>query len=185
MIKLYKKDKKGILHYAEAWLGVIHTGKVGKRGETENLPLSKFDNEAAFFDYFEKQFLPQDYTKFPDEEKHYLVVQFKMKSLKGNKRDLWLKDAVTDALNDELGWNGIGHVDGFDMGRTFADSKKYVLNIFCIVVDEAKGIAAIKRRLRENRLDYTQIKIAAKLFTSQDNYILKYTAKKNDLNFSL
>ncbi|MEN7548602.1 hypothetical protein AAG747_11815 [Rapidithrix thailandica] len=190
MIKLYKDDNKGNKLYAEYWIDnnkmIIHTGKVGKEGNTEEFNVSeKFNSENNAIKYFKERFEPEGYKEIPDNDICFLVVQFPMKSLKGNNRDHWLKEKVTEYLNSELGWRGIGHVDGFDMGEQINFPKKYALNIFCDVVDEEKGIAAIKRCLREYRLDYTQIKIASKPYLSDGEFELKYSAKKKDQTFSI
>jgi len=191
MFKLHKKDNKNNLLYAEFWVsednkGVVHTGKVGKNGSVEEFIIGEeYKTSSSFLDYFETKFRELAYTDFKDEDLTYLVLQFAMKSLKGNKRDYWLKDKVTEYLNNELGWRGLGHVDGFDMGEQISFKGKYALNIFCEVYDEEKGIAAIKRCLREYRLDYTRIKIASRPYLSDAGFQLKYSAKKKDQSFSL
>lgn len=96
----------------------------------------------------------------------------------GSKRDLWLKDKATEALTNELGWKGLGFVDGHDMGKTANPGPQYALNIYCFVMDEELGIQAIKRVLKETRLDYTRIKIASRELNSDGEYVLKYSAKK-------
>ncbi len=191
MFKLHKKDSKNNLLYAECWIsdnekGIVHTGKVGKDGDTKEFDIGeKFRTMSDFLEYFAEHFKQLGYYKFKDDDLTWLVVQFEMKSLKGNKRDHWLKDKVTKYLNSELGWRGIGHVNGFDMGEQISFKGKYALNILCEVYDEEKGIAAIKRCLREYRLDYTRIKIASRPYLSDVGFQLKYSAKKNDQNFSI
>lgn len=71
------------------------------------------------------------------------------------------------------------------MGELLNSPKQYALTIFCKVVHEDKGIAAIKRCLREYRLDYTRIKIATKPNSIKGDWQLKYSAKKKDQTFSL
>ncbi|EGL15230.1 MULTISPECIES: hypothetical protein [unclassified Paenibacillus] len=118
-------------------------------------------------------------------EKSWLVVQFPLKSVKGSQRDHWLKDKVTEYLGIFLSDAELGYVDGFDMGKCVSDPTAYALNIFCVVTDEASGIALIKRVLREYRLDYTRIKIAAMPYENGDAYTLKYAYKKGVTDFSL
>ena len=189
MIKLYKHDNNDFL-YAECWVDanqvIIHKGKIGKKGHTEQLNLKdKLNSEEDIINSFKKKFELEGYQKIPHDSVYLLVVQFPMKSIKGNKRDHWLKDKVIEYLDNELGWLGVGHIDGFDMGQQISFPTKYTLNIFCEVVDESIGIAAIKRCLREYRLDYTHIKIASKLYFSDNKFELKYSAKKQDQTFSL
>ncbi len=191
MKKLYKQDN-AILLYAEYWIDqekqavIIHTGKVGKTGETEEINLNNFSGSVEKAEtFFFNKYKPLGFSELADLEKYEIVVQYKMKSLQGNKRDHWLRDKVSDYLNHELGWNGLGYVDGYDMRKMISDDQKFVLNIYCIVVDEEKGIAAIKRCLREYCLDYTQVKIASKPYLSEIPYQLKYSPKKNNQTFSI
>ncbi len=88
----------------------------------------------------------------------WILIQYPLKSLTRTKRDIWLKDRVTDVLNDDLGWKGLGIVDGFDIGQTANPNKQFALNIFCVVVDEEIGIKVIKSALRNNNCDYTRVK---------------------------
>lgn len=118
-------------------------------------------------------------------EQFWLVVQYPMKSPKGNQRDCWLRDKVMEYLEITLGEANLGYVDGFDMGKCISDPNQNALNIFCVVTDEERSIALIKRILRESRLDYTRIKIATMPFGEEGAYTLKYAAKKGDYGFSL
>ncbi len=190
MIKLYKREKDNSLRYAEYWIDdieiILHTGKVGRKGKVEKYFLGKdFNSEKSFVSFFLKKYEPQNYKRITDEEICYIAVQFPMKSLKGNKRDHWLKDKVQEYLNDWLGWVGLGNVEGFDMGELINYPKTYALTIFCEVVDEERGIKAIKSCLRYSRLDYGVVKIATRPYLSDVGFQLKYSAKKNDTFFSL
>lgn len=186
MLKLYKNESNQTLSYAEYWItnetAVIHTGKAGKIGTIEEVPVS---DASEFENSFIKKYSAEGYYKIPEQECFWIVVQFPVKSLTGNKRDSWLKDKVCEVLDEELGWKGLGHVDGFDIGLTMNPKKQFALNIYCIAVDEVLGIAAIKRALREYRLDYTKVKIASRKNTEDSQYALKYSAKKTDLEFYL
>ncbi|WP_426333864.1 hypothetical protein ACN9MH_01045 [Paenibacillus silvae] len=118
-------------------------------------------------------------------EKHWLVVQYPLKSAKGSKRDQWLKETVMEYLEAALTRNELGEVDGCDQGSSMADPQKYVMNIFCIVTDEERGIALVKKVLRESRLDYTRIQIATMPYGTEGSYTLKYASKKGVAEFSL
>ncbi|WP_185404078.1 hypothetical protein [Listeria cossartiae] len=188
MLKLYKKESTGI-SYAEYWLhdkeATIHYGKIGKVGQTEKDAnyLENYQDEADFKEAFLQRFVPQGYSEFPEEEKCWIVVQYPLKSLNGTKRDIWLKDRVTDVLNSDLGWKGLGLVDGFDMGQTANPTKQFALNVFCVVVDEETGIKAIKSALRNNSCDFTRVKIASRSFSANEDFTLKFSAKKKDETF--
>jgi len=118
-------------------------------------------------------------------EKYWLVVQYPMKSAKGSGRDQWLKDKVMEYLEISLADASLGYVDGFDMGTSIIDSKKYVLNIFCVITEEERGIALVKRVLKESRLDYTRIIIATMPYGKDEAYTLKYAHKKGITDFTL
>lgn len=65
------------------------------------------------------------------------------------------------------------------------DPKKYVMNIFCVVTDEERGIALVKKVLRESQLDYTRILIATMPYGTEGSYTLKFASKKGVTEFSL
>ncbi len=190
MIKLYKRDEKGDLHYAEYWISenkiTLHAGKVGREGRVKEYYLEKdFNTEDEFIVFFREKYESKGYLEIKDEDTYFLAVQFPMKSLLGSKRDKWLRDKVIEYLDEELGWNGLGHIDGFDMGRLIVGEKKFGLTIFCVVVDEEKGIKAIKSCLRYSQLDEHRVKIASRPYLSNNVFKLKYSAIKNDNTFSL
>ncbi|GBG07367.1 hypothetical protein PAT3040_01915 [Paenibacillus agaridevorans] len=118
-------------------------------------------------------------------EKFWLVVQYPLKSEKGSQRDNWLRDKVMEYLDISLADANLGCVDGFDMGKCISDPKKYALNIFCIITEEERSIALVKRVLRDSRLDYTRIKIATMPYGELGTYTLKYAYKKGITDFSL
>ncbi|MDN4070569.1 hypothetical protein QYF50_21950 [Paenibacillus vini] len=118
-------------------------------------------------------------------EQFWLVVQYPLKSAKGTQRDGWLKDKVMEYLEISLANADLGHVDGFDLGKSVSDPKKYHLNIFCVVKDEERSISLVKRVLKESRLDHTRIKIATMPYGTDAAYTLKYAAKKGVTDFSL
>jgi hypothetical protein len=118
-------------------------------------------------------------------EPYWLVIQYPLKSEKGSQRDGWLRDKAMEYLELALADAGLGHVDGFDMGKSRSEPSKYVLNLFCVVTEEQRGIALVKRVLRESRLDYSRITIATMPYGKEETYTLKYTAKKGVTDFSL
>lgn len=111
-------------------------------------------------------------------EKYWLVVQYPLKSAQGSKRDHWLKEKIMEYLETVLTQAELGEVDGCDLGSRVADPKAYVMNIFCVVTDEDRSIALIKKVLRESRLDYTRIQIATMPYGTEGSYTLKYASKK-------
>jgi len=184
MLTLYKKEADGKILYAEYWIEegqvVEHIGTVGTYGTTTRTDLPGSDrDEAEYKSDFLTRFTDQGYEEASNQYGYVLLIQYPMKSMAGSKRDLWLKDKASEALISELGWKGLGVVDGHDMGKTANPVTAFALNIYCYVVDEQLGIQAIKRVLKETRLDYTQIKIASRELENDGEYVLKYSAKKD------
>ena len=52
---------------------------------------------------------------------------------------------MEEVLNERLGWTGLGHCDGGDMGSG-------TVNIFCVVVDFKTALPVIVRELESSRL---------------------------------
>ncbi|WP_338539999.1 hypothetical protein [Paenibacillus tundrae] len=186
MFTLYKKKPDGNLLYAEYWIEdgqlVEHVGTVGALGTTSRIDFpGEYQNEDEFKHNFLSRYTSQGYEEASKQEAVILLIQYPMKSISGSKRDLWLKEKATEALTSELGWRGLGFVDGFDMGKSTNPVEQYALNIYCHVVDEKLGIQAVKRVLRETRLDYTQVKIASRAMNCDAAYVLQYSAKKDSV----
>lgn len=174
MIKLYKFVENKGLHYKEMWFDnqknviVIHSGKVGYIGKCEEISIA-VEHVEKYSERFVSECNQQGYINLHDDDLCWLVIQYPLKSEFGNKRDAWLKDKVYEYLQSHLGWYGLGHVDGFDIGN-----KK--LNIFCKVVDEEKAVSSIKTCLKTSRLDFTHARIATKKI-NENEYQLKYSYK--------
>lgn len=168
MRKLYKRDQ-GRLLYRECWVEAgattVHHGVVGRRGAVERGELAV--SEAAFERAFVRESRDLGYAPIPTSEMFSLVVQFPMKSAMGNKRDRWLLETVSKHLDEELGWRGLGHVDGNDFGSG-------ELNVFSWVVDDVLGADAAKARLRASRLDLARARIATRR-RGEDQYVLRYS----------
>lgn len=118
-------------------------------------------------------------------ESFWLVIQYPLKSAKGTQRDCWLRDKVMEYLEVSLAGAGLGYVDGYDMGKCISNPKQYALNIFCVVTEEERSIALIKKVLRESWLDYTRVKIATMPYGQEQAYTLRFAYKKGVVDFSL
>ncbi|GGF23317.1 hypothetical protein [Flavobacterium limi] len=182
MIKYYKTDDKEQLLYKETWFdeknkkAIVHYGKVGYKGKVEEIPIEMQTANDEFINIFCKECSNNGYYQIDDDNHHWVVIQYSLKSEFGNKRDLWLKEKVQEYLKNHLGWTGLGNVDGFDMGQR-------KLNIYCKVVDDERAVSSIKTCLKEYRLDLNKAKIAIKK-AGEENYNLKFSHKKAD-NFKL
>ncbi|MFM9402786.1 hypothetical protein ACKLNQ_12750 [Myroides odoratimimus] len=176
MVKYYKKDLLGNIVYKESWVEVdqqyciIHWGKYGYQGKTKQMFLSEYASEQEYFKIFANECEEEGYSLIPTEEMYQVVIQFPLASTFGNKRDKWLQEKVEEYLNEYLGWRGVGHVDGFDIGG-------FKLNIFCKVVEPTKAVSCIKTCLKTSHLDLTRCCIASRK-QNEEEYLIHYSLKK-------
>jgi hypothetical protein len=134
MLKLYKQVPSGILYW-ETWEDgrshVMHWGLVGDRGEqSETNDIKSVEHEIAMRradGYSERENLPQ------------LVLQYRLEGW-GNTVDIDRRDRIEGLMNEALGWTGLGHCDGGDIGSG-------TINVFCFVVDAQLGLACILEAL--------------------------------------
>lgn len=86
------------------------------------------------------------------------------------------------ALNESLGWNGAGHVDGWEVGSLLHDSERYVLNLYCLTVNADLALGIMLQAL-EARVDCSHLKLAV-MKADEDRYQLAYSADFSE-DFSL
>jgi len=184
MIKLYK-TKNSRLHYSECWIdgkiATIHTGIVGNKGESEEIRDVKDEN--GFLANFQKVWMKKGYALIPEEQQSLLVLQWPMKTLTGSTYNHSIRNHAEALLNEHLGWLGLGHVDGFDMGRTSNPKEEFALNIFCKVVDDKIAVESIVKML-PLQLDCSRLKIATRRI-GDENFTLQYSAKEKEKTFYL
>lgn len=178
MLKLYKKTDEKVL-YAECWMNsktaTIHTGVVGNIGRSREVSCK---NETAFLNDFQKHYKRRGYERCPENEQFWVVLQWPMKTLEGNTYNRGMRDSATKILNEGLGWLGLGHVDGFDMGRTANPKEEFALNIFCLVVDLDIAIQHIVDTIPK-QLDCSRVKIASRRY-DEESFTLNYCAKPKE-----
>lgn len=134
MIRLYKRDETGKpAAYHEAWIEphnkriVEHWGYLGDAGDTAT-------HRIKILGSLEKQFTgvlqparELGFEELSDGELSALVVSYPVKG-QGTDADHDKRDDIQDALNEKLGWTGLGHCDE---GRIHAGA----MEICCRVVD--------------------------------------------------
>lgn len=189
MVKLYRKDPKG-LHYVEYWVNetataTVHSGVVGTVGKAKQVPC---EDATALRKAFTKEHCAQSYVPQSALESIWIAVQFPLSPFDLNTQalspqDAALRDTAQSLLDESLGWNGLGGVDGWEVGRRLDDPGQFVLNIFCVVVDGPLAADCIRDTLSK-KLDCTNLKLGMRK-GDQDDYTLLYAANKHDQNFSL
>jgi len=154
MIKLYKKinDK---LHYWETWdkdnkTAVVHWGIVGEIGEDKEVRGGLFSNFRKIVQKEIDEKLEEGYAEFDDESYAFLEIEYKIEGF-GTEADLDKRHRLEGALNELLGWTGLGHVDGGSIGSGTMEAG-------CMVVDFDIAKEIIEHNLKDTEFaDYSRI----------------------------
>lgn len=187
MVKLYLQEGE-TLSYAEVWIdGDIVTEHVGVCGETGEVTECQLDSEDGWQEYltgFLKCYYEQGYDQWPDEDLCWIVVQFPVAPAALQRgaapvlepADEALREAAEMAVNEGLGWTGLGMADGWEAGRRTDDPGAFVLNLYCVAVNCQMALAVLREVLEaESEVDCSHMKIAAKE-AGAEAYQLIYSA---------
>jgi hypothetical protein len=176
IIRVYKRDDEGVLHFREGWFDedysqfVMNYGVVGHQSRTEETDVADAAAVEGLMDAFAVQCAEDGYAEIPDKEQFWVVAQFALKTKDGTERDRYPEEKAKDAIISHLAWRGLGTVERSE----FSD---YKLNIFCLCPDVNKAVNAIKICCRGADLHFTKLSIGAAPFTEPANFKLKHSAK--------
>lgn len=143
MLKLYMSSEAPT-RYWETWEsdGVItvHAGVLGQVGEVSRIPRSKaaarvVENQAA-------RLRAQGYAEIENEALFTLSIQYRLAGW-GSSEDLNKRHRVEELMDECLGWTGLGHCDGGDIGS--GD-----MNVCCLVVDPFVALDPILESLQQH-----------------------------------
>ncbi|MGL3804881.1 hypothetical protein ACSYDW_02190 [Paeniglutamicibacter sp. R2-26] len=172
IVRTYRRDEDGTLTFREAWysqyegeeLGqfVVNHGTVGHQSKTETAKDVTEKVAEGLLDAFTEQCAEDGYAPLTDEEQHWVIVQYALKSVDGTDRDKYLESTAKEALTGHLAWRGLGTVESSD----YAPRK---LNIRILSPEPKRAVSAIKTCLREAKLDYTKLSIATAPFDGLEN----------------
>jgi len=149
IIKLYKRDaEKDVFYYWEAWNSpkevTVHWGIVGEEGSTNKLGLTPHETPFSIIEREAAPFRAKGYQELPDDKLSQVVIQYPIVEM-GTPEDLDKRYEVEHLMNQRLGWTGLGHCDGGDIGSG-------TMNVFCFVVDTDKATQCITEELRAHDL---------------------------------
>jgi hypothetical protein len=176
IIRVYKRDDEGVLHFREGWFDedysqfVMNYGVVGHQSRTEETDVADAAAAEGLMDAFAVQCAEDGYAEIPDGEQFWVVAQFALKTKDGTDRDRYLEEKAKDALISHLAWRGLGTVER-------SEFSEYKLNIYCLCPEVNKAVNAIKVCARGEDLDFTKLSIGAAPFDEPDNFKLKHSAK--------
>ncbi len=195
LIKTYRADD-GILLYREAWTDgsmlMIHEGTVGTKGKTSHLSTrgkalhrASLPTMAQRVKAFRESAAADGFREIPDEELSWVVLQVWMFSDDlTHPSDARLLDEAQEALDQHLGWLGLGHVDGNDIGGVPPTGEGTILNLFCRVVDIPAGVKAVRSFATKVKLEQKYV-IGAREPGEDSDYVLAWSPRKSDKTFDL
>jgi hypothetical protein len=117
---------------------------VGEEGETRELPHEAGLHPSEIIKREAKPLRAAGFKPRKTKELHSVVIQYKVAG-RGTVNDHDRRVRVEERMNECLGWSGLGHCDGGDMGSG-------TMNVFCYVVDAAIAEKVIVKDLKEHAL---------------------------------
>ncbi|MEE2060222.1 hypothetical protein [Rhodococcus artemisiae] len=197
MIKTYRRDDDGVLHYREAWSeksGVrTHMGAVGTKGRTRfhstrSRTWPDKPTATEFLHDFTEESAADGYFPVPDDDHGWVVLQcWTFTADLSHPDDQRLFEQGQDALDEHLGWRGVGHYDGNDLGGkppAGYDLHGTVMNLFCKVVDTGLGVKVVRSFARAFSLTPYHV-IATREPGDDNDYVLAWSPRKRDKDFDL
>lgn len=154
IIKLYKIRLPGDRWYHEAWIDgdtiVEHCGALGDRGSTrehKRLPdLSEKDNLIAILD----SVMTDGFRPIAAEDHKTLMIEYAVDGF-GTSADLDKRLALEKRMDGTLGWTGLGHSSGGNIGSR-------TMEVHCSVVDCQLAQKVIQEDLQDTQFaDYARI----------------------------
>jgi hypothetical protein len=145
VLKLYR-TRGDVTEYWEAWTTAkdvtIHWGKVGEVGETRELPHEVGLHPSEIIKRESKPHRAAGFRPRKIDELHCVIIQYKIEG-HGNVADHDRRVQVEELINECLGWTGLGHCDGGDIGSGS-------MNVFCYVVDLVIAQKVVVNSLKEH-----------------------------------
>jgi immunity protein 39 of polymorphic toxin system len=145
LLKLYRLAP-GEPRYWETWeepRGVtIHSGRLGEKGETRRL--FSGDGSRRLVQAEAAQRRAEGYAEVPIQDHATMILQYRINGF-GTEADLDKRNRVMNLMDEALGWTGLGHCDGGDIGSG-------TTNVFCPVVDADLATRVIVEELERRGL---------------------------------
>jgi hypothetical protein len=142
LVKLYARGEDG-WRYWEAWhagsLVTIHTGRVGDRGRSSQLPVRTGQNARDVIRHEMLPQLDQGFEKLDEADQSTLIVQYPADYFSDMDHALRVWEEVERLLNEEFGWRGLGRCVNVDYSSE--------LTFTAIAVEEGLGVATVREAL--------------------------------------
>ncbi|MGW9404978.1 hypothetical protein ACWGQ2_13550 [Arthrobacter sp. NPDC055585] len=173
ILRMYKQDPPRGMLFKEAVYEpedgslMITKGRVGHEGSVSVREDVDAEQAEKLLGEFGTAAEAEGYAEIPDEDQHWVIAQYALKSKDGTERDRYLEHKAATAIGTYFSWRGLGSVEetGFS---------PYKLNILCLVPDVKLAVKGIQVVLRESRLDFTKLSIGAAPFADLEHPVRKY-----------
>ena len=153
MLKLYKiaDDSKS---YWETWenggLHTIHWGDLGARGESKKLKSTILRKATAVIQKEADLKIAEGYAPVEDDDHYTLLIEFSVDGM-GSGEDVEKRHRLQDRMSETLGWTGLGHCHGGNIGSG-------TMEVCCFVVDFDVAKHVIEEDLKGTEFeDFTRI----------------------------
>ncbi len=123
---------------------------------------------------FAQQCAEDGFAPLAREEQSLVVAQFALKSDRVTDRDKHLANRVKDVLTAHLAWRGSGVLEKIEFKSAGRGLGK--LNVHIIAPDAARAVSNIKVCIREEKLDFTKLTVAAGTVDQPDTLRAKHSA---------
>ncbi|MFC8303738.1 hypothetical protein ACFUCV_08650 [Specibacter sp. NPDC057265] len=191
IVRMYKRTEDGTLVFREAWIDaggsgdadgaqapeiyfVLNHGTVGHISTSKDAVVGTLEEAEAMLAAFALQCAEDGYAVLERSEQFLVVAQFALKSDRVSERDQHLAKRVKDSLTPHLAWRGSGVLEKVEF--TAAPHGLGRLNIYIVAPDPARAVANIKVCVREEKLDFTKLTIAAGPIDEPDALRAKHSA---------
>lgn len=170
---MYKQDPPRAMLFKEAVYepedGSLMTtqGRVRNEGRVAVREDVDADAAVALLATFAEKASAEGYSEIPEEEQHWVIAQYRLKSREGTERDRYLEHKAATAIGTYFSWRGLGSVEE----TAFSP---YKLNILCLVPDVKLAVRGIQVVIRESRLDFTKLSIGAAPFADLEHPVRKH-----------
>ena len=153
MIRLYKRGADGkALAYHEAWVEpenrriVEHWGLLGEEGETDTYRIKLLGSLKKQFNSVLDPARGEGFTEIAEGDYASLIIEYETAGgVIGESTDK--RDNLEEALNQKLGWTGLGYCEGIETDAG-------TMAVACFVVDYDLALQIIETSLKDTEFGY-------------------------------
>jgi len=173
ILRMYKQDLPRGMLFKEAVYEpedrtiMVTKGRVGNEGKVSVREDVDAGKAAQLLEDFAAAAEGEGFAEIPEEEQHWVIAQYALKTKDGTERDRYLEHKASTAIGTYFAWRGLGSVEETGFGP-------YKLNILCLVPDVKLAVRGIQVVIRETRLDFTKLGIGSAPFADLEHPVRKY-----------